>query len=370
MKKRSKKRYKKKIKKRILIPWILLAAAVLLMVAAVYVKGFADWHVQYIYPVLTGTIGRVFGMVPTSVAEIGLYFFIFFLIIGALYILLSVLHKNWNRYRTKKTAAVLLWIVSILIFLYVINCGINYRATSFADQSGIRPREYTVDELRNVCLWLTGQVASEEMLITRNEDGEMTFQIDVGKNAVRTMQDLGQEYQGLRGYYPEPKKLIFSEFLSVQSLTGVYSPFTVEANYNSDMTAYNIPFTMCHELSHLKGYMQEQEANFIAWLACSRSDIAEFRYSAALSAWLYATNQLWKYDTASYRELYNMLPENAKADLKKNDEFWAIYEGKIAEVSNRINDAYLKSNGQENGVQSYDKMVDMLVVYVLDHLAK
>ena len=36
-------------------------------------------------------------------------------------------------------------------------------------------------------------------------------------------------------------------------------------------------------------------------------------------------------------------------------------------MSNQINDAYLKSNGQENGVESYDKMVDMLVVYLLDH---
>lgn len=370
MKKRSKKRNKNRIKKRILIPWILLAASVLLTVAAVYVNGFADWHVKYIYPMLTGTMGRVFGMIPTSVAEIGLYLFALFLVIGFLYILLSIFHRNWNGYRTKKTAVVLLWIVSVLAFLYVINCGINYRATSFADQSGIRPREYTIDELKRVCLWLTEQVQDMDPGVTRDENGEMVFTTDAGKNAVRAMQELGQEYHGLKGYYPEPKTLIFPEFLSVQSLTGVYSPFTVEANYNSEMTEYNIPFTMCHELSHLKGFMQEQEANFIAWLACSRSDVAEFRYSASLSAWLYATNQLWNYDRAAYSEFYSMLPENAKTDLKKNDEFWAGYEGKIAEVSNKINDAYLKSNGQENGVKSYDKMVDMLVVYVLDYMGE
>lgn len=365
-----KRRSKKRIKKRILIPVILLAASVLLTAAAVYVKGFADWHVKYIYPLLTGTIGRLSGMISTSVAEIGLYLLAAFLVVGFVYILLSVLHRNWNRRRTKKTATVLLWIVSILVFLYVINCGINYRATSFSEQSGIRPREYTVEELRSVCLWLTGQVQDTEPETARDENGELVFQTGPGKNAVRAMQELGQEYRGLKGYYPEPKTLIFPEFLSVQSLTGVYSPFTVEANYNSDMTAYNIPFTMCHELSHLKGYMQEQEANFIAWLACSRSDIPEFRYSAALSAWLYAMNQLWKYDQASYEEICGMLPDNARKDLQANDAFWAGYEGAIAEVSNQVNDVYLKSNGQENGVKSYDKMVDMLVVYVLDYLSE
>ena len=71
----------------------------------------------------------------------------------------------------------------------------------------------------------------------------------------------------------------------------------------------------------------------------------------------------WGTTTGSYRE-------NARRDLAANDVFWAKYEGKIAEVSNQINDAYLKSNGQEQGVKSYDKMVDMLVVYVLDILAE
>ena len=69
------------------------------------------------------------------------------------------------------------------------------------------------------------------------------------------------------------------------------------------------------------------------------------------------------------RTLRDAAGERAR-DLAANDAFWAKYEGKIAEVSNQINDAYLKSNGQEQGVKSYDKMVDMLVVYVLDILAE
>lgn len=365
-----KKKPKKRIRKRVLFPWILIAVSAFLMAAAVYIDGFADWHARYVYPVLTGTIGRISGAVPTSVSEIGLYIFVTVFIVGFLYIFLSVIHKNWNRYRTKKTVVVLLWVVSVLGFLYVANCGINYRTTSFAERSGIIPKEYTVDELKDVCMWLTGQVQKTEPEVSRNKSGELVFTTDAGKNAVRAMQELGERYPELKGYYPEPKTLIFPEFLSIQSLTGIYSPFTVEANYNSDMTAYNIPFTMCHELSHLKGFMQEQEANFIAWLACLQSDVPEFRYSGALSGWLYASNQLWKYDQDSYKEIYEMLPENAQEDLQENDLFWKGYEGTIAEVSNQINDTYLKSNGQEHGVESYDKMVDMLVVYVQEILSE
>lgn len=67
------KRRKRRVKKRVLIPLILLAVSVALMAASVYVDGFADWHTEHIYPALTGSIGRIFGLVPTSVAEIGLY---------------------------------------------------------------------------------------------------------------------------------------------------------------------------------------------------------------------------------------------------------------------------------------------------------
>ena len=85
---------------------------------------------------------------------------------------------------------------------------------------------------------------------------------------VDEMMALGEEYAGLSGYYPKAKPVTISWILSVQQLSGIYSPFTVEGNYNRAMTAYNIPHTICHELSHLRGFMQEEEVNFIAFLAC------------------------------------------------------------------------------------------------------
>lgn len=36
---------------------------------------------------------------------------------------------------------------------------------------------------------------------------------------------------------------------------------------------------ICHEFAHLKGFMQEDEANLIGYLACINSDDAFFRYS-------------------------------------------------------------------------------------------
>ena len=86
------------------------------------------------------------------------------------------------------------------------------------------------------------------------------------------MKGLADQYPQFKSWYPYPKPLINPRLLSVQQLTGIYSPFTIEANYNSEIPGYNIPHTICHELSHLQGYMREDEANFIGYLACTSSE--------------------------------------------------------------------------------------------------
>ena len=199
--------------------------------------------------------------------------------------------------------------------------------------------------------------------VDRDSSGVMTLEAPEGEGAVEAVHGLAEEFPALEGYYPQPKKLLLSEFLSYQGLTGIYSPFTVEANYNGDMTAYNIPFTTCHELSHLRGFMQEEEANFIAFLACIQSDRTDFRYSGYLSGWVYCMNALYRAGHESWQEVRLLLAEEAEADLEANSAFWDAYEGRISEAADKINDTYLKANGQADGVKSYSRMVDLIVAY-------
>lgn len=110
--------------------------------------------------------------------------------------------------------------------------------------------KYTQDDLMQVCIRLTEEVNARAGQVARNISGVMELAKPEERDAVDTMKRLGTKYPALEGYYPKPKKLLVSGMLSWQGLTGVYSPFTVEANYNKDMTAYNVPFIACHELSH------------------------------------------------------------------------------------------------------------------------
>lgn len=351
---------------------VLLAMSGILLVAARTMDGFADWYSRVIYPVCVNTLGRVMSVFPFSVSEILLYLLLTVVLYWIIRSVFLYCADKKREKRMKQGAISLFLLASILFFLYAVNCGVNYYRETFSESAGIKIEEYSVEELKEVCRWLTDEVNERSDTVKRDEKGLMTLaDVDVEQAAVVSMKNLGEEYAVLRGYYPNPKPLLNHWILSIQNLTGVYSPFTVEANYNHGMVDYNIPFTACHELSHLRGFMEEKEANYIGFLACLGSDVEEFRYSGYLMGWIYCTNVLYEEDYEAWEELRGELKDRVLQDLRANSGFWAKYDTAVAEVSDKINDTYLKANGQQDGVESYDRMVDLIVAeYMNGNLCK
>lgn len=344
--------------------WFLIPAliTVALQLLARKTTWFGTWYTGNIFPFFVNTVGRIMSVFPFSVVEFGLYV----IILWAVWITVSSIYKAV----TKKGKALALfgsWLhkilttAALLLMVYTMTCGINYYAISFSAMEGFSVQKSSKEELIELCRYLVDQVneAAEGLSV---EDGGMLLTVDVQEEAVKAMQAAGEQYASLTGYYPHPKSVTVSWILSVQQLSGIYSPFTVEANYNREMTDYNIPSTACHELSHLKGFAREDEANFIAYLACMASDSAEFNYSGAMMAYIYANNALYG---AGEKELYwqirDSLCDTAKRDLAANSAFWDQYESKVAEVSTQVNNTYLQINNQTDGVKSYGRMVDLLL---------
>ncbi len=119
---------------------------------------------------------------------------------------------------------------------------------------------------------------------------------------------------------------------------------------------------MCHELSHVRGFMREDEANFIAYLACRISDDIEFKYSGIMLALIHSANALYSTDSKLFNELVkNHYSKEMLIDLKDNSLYWQKHSGFLSKVSNTVNNSYLKINGQSDGVRSYGRMVDLLI---------
>ena len=329
----------------------LLILTVVLQLCARTLPGFGTWYAHHIYPWIVGSVGRLTGLFPFSVVEIGLYG-------GILLLVLDVWHLLWKKWHGIFSRWLL--IAGALLFLYTANCGINYYASSFSTYAGLEDGTYTVEELDALCSDLV------EMVNESAKTGRQSYLDDRGvwrAESVKAMQAAGEKFPCLSGFYPKPKEVFISQILSVQQLCGVYSPFTVEANFNGDMPDYNVPHTLCHELSHLKGFMREDEANFIGYLACVSSENKAFRYSGYLTGWVYAGNALARADMKRYIELTNQLCGEARQDLDENSDFWNRYESKVSEAATQMNDTYLKMNSQIEGVKSYGRMVDLMLSY-------
>ena len=344
------------------------AGAALLFMLAKCGSGAADAYRSVMNPFWVGTIGRVMGWVPCSVAEL--------MILGAIclvagwggVLIFRLVRRRPVRDMVLRAVRFLALVAGVMLFLFEAGEGVYFSCTTFAERYGLLRGAYTTEELTAVCRDLSeacNKVADE---VIRDENGYMVVDEDL-KDRVRTaMAALGVDYPELGGFYPRPKGVLISRAMSYADLAGIYSIFTVEANYNRDMTDYNLPFTMCHELSHLKGVMPENEANFIGFLACIRSGDADLRYSGLLTAWIYCGNELYKRDHDTWTVLYDALDERVRADLADNTAFWNRYKGPVREASREINDSYLKALGLESGFESYSEVVDLIISWYVQQV--
>lgn len=370
---------------------------------AIHSSTFADAYSHYVYRVLSLGIGSVMGLLPFSVVELLLYATILFVLFDfvkqlrrAVRVGVACVHsaRVSQDAQTHLLAAVarplrrflghLFLLLSTLLVLYVFLCGINYHRTSFSEEAGL---SVTIDEHGTV-YDEADLIALCDYLVTEINDTEAQFaattiQVEgacigqtsetpkpsaawlwhAGRTGQRAMEKLGQRYRRLSGHYPYPKPILNTWILSIQQTTGVYSPFTVEANYNRDIAYYDIPFTICHELSHLRGYMQEEEANFIGVLATIGADDLYFNYSGYVSAWVYAGNALARIDSTAFATLYSRINARTRQDMLYNNAYWQQFEGKPAEAHEQLNDAYLKMQGQTSGVRSYGHVTDLMLEY-------
>ena len=338
----------------------LICASAVLLLCARLLDGFAEWYACSVYALLVSSVGRLSGSLPFSLAEV-------LVLILPLIIIAGVIR---NRKHIGVFFRRLLIFLSVLIFLYSANCGANYYRDPFVSPEIYNVSSFTSGQLADFCEYIAGQLRQSSAQ-TEVAAFDYPDRNHMAEAAVNAMKDLGKEYDSLSGYYPVPKSLsVLSGAFSSMGVSGIYSPFTIEANTNSEMPGMEKPFTACHELSHLKGYMNEGEANYIGWLACIGSDEPAFRRSGWLIAWTYAGSALFREDPDRYMAILETLPEDAVLELRQNHDFWTSHETKASDIQDRVNDVYLRSNGQEEGIDSYGRLTSLMLAWYLssEHL--
>lgn len=346
----------------------LIPISMLLIIIARSSSTFAEQvFSRRIYKLLSQILSTITGILPISLAEIIIILLpVALLILLIRFILKLYRNKEARRYNMIKGILNVFCVLSVMLFLFTILAGINYYRYPFTYYSKLEIMESSVDELFALTKSLAIQANElREKIPSQDEEGVFKLSMSIfelSHKADKAMEELSKEYSVLGGHYGSPKPIMLSALMSYTGITGIYMPFTMEANVNVHIEDYNIPVTMLHELSHLRGFMREDEANFIGYLAGMASDSIELQYSSTMFALETAGNALYRQDPLLYSEIRELYSEGIAKDLRADAAYWVKYEDTVVStVSNKINDTYLKANNQTDGVKSYGRMLDLLL---------
>lgn len=350
--------------------WILLLfplALLLLAIAKRSVFFTEEIFAKRIFHVYSQLYSSVTGLLPFSLAEMGILLGI--VVIPALIIWRVAVYikgKGQRLYLVAADVISLLCIGSIVYFMLVLGCSVNYYRKPVAEYLGLTVRESSAEELQALHTELTERTnAVRRQLLTEDESGVYVLPVsgrELAKLCDEAYDALSEVCDIFHGIYPKPKRVLFSAVMSKTELTGVYVPFTMEANVNVDIPDYSIASTMCHELAHLRGFIREDEANYISYLACLASDRLALQYSGLMEALILSGNALYSKNPDLYYEVRAKYDDAVNRDLAANSAYWAQFHNtKISNTTEKLNDTYLKANNQSDGVQSYGRMVDLLL---------
>jgi hypothetical protein len=398
--------------------WILLIFCIALNVAAWSSTAFCDWYVATIFPLWPASLGKLTSRVPFSVGErllaVALIWLAALIVVSILWLIRRALagHRGadlpYLRYSgfAKGYWAATLWIAAVVFLIMTLNCILMYHVTPLETALPGYGKTYSLEDLTALREFVVDRANTLAAELPRDADGNILYgryrdapatadadrkvtshmgsgvpvslftentQADMADGARSAMEHLSEDplYRRLSGFQVSPKPLSASGYVSQQYMQGYYFPFSMEANYNELMEEMNKPFTMCHELSHTHGYIYEDDANFLGWLACIRSGDPVFEYSGWLGILNYVNNsyyrsvsrkeydaatqisdQVWRDETFVSRDVWDLIEE--KSALRTED---------VKKSADTYLDVTLKANGVSEGKAQYDHVVALLLSY-------
>ncbi len=257
--------------------------------------------------------------------------------------------------------------VCVIAILFVWVFAPGYYARPLDQKLDLERQEVSAEELYKTAELLRAELEALAPEIVFSESGAsiMPYSRDeMSEKLMAAYAKLSERQDFIQHFDSRPKPVLMSVGMSYMHITGVYSFFTGEANINVDFPDYTIPYTAAHELAHQRGIAREDEANFVAFLACMESDDPYIRYSAYLNVYEYVVAKLASANRELYNKTYGALPREIVLERVAYSKFFDKYRENIAAtVTEATNNAYLQSQGSVEGTRSYGMVVDLTVAY-------
>jgi len=301
--------------------------------------------------------------IPVVAAEWLLYILLFSVIAYILFILFKTILYPGKIARILRAVSNLSLGASLLLFLFMMLFGANYFCTSIAKKMELSVSPSTVEELAATTKTILEHANEYAAIVPRNEEGVCEFGTftSMSMRLSQGYRTLSDEYIFLKSSYAPAKPASSWFLMSSFGIAGIYIPYTGESVVNPDTPEPAILFHMAHEMAHRLAIAPEDEANFVAFMACRASNDRYVKYAGYYMAYRYCLNALYAESPETALEVHGGASSDLLFDIQQFDEHIRKYEGPVQEAGEKMNDTYLKSLSQTDGVKSYGRMVDLLI---------
>lgn len=344
------------------------------------IEAVADFYRRHIFWLWPATYGRVVGWVPFSVSWVMMGLAAVFLAVFVIALVLLIFLYRREKYKAfvRRYAKCLLTLTLCVLMLYTLNCTALYHCSTMAKNE----KTYTLEELE----LLRNHLVAQAKACGEFEKGDTGISVYPGENMLtgvkQAMGKLSDMFPEFSGYYPNVKYFLSSDIMYYTDIIGMFYPYAMEVNISKYLNDVWYPSTVAHEFAHMKGFIYEDEAEFISYLACTGSEDAFIRYSGYMLALSYVEDAYMNalidtYGTDAGLDYYYRADVDIASMLDNYYVDWVCYnnteefealtrqdESPVIQSFHETQDALMDSAHEFVGYEpNYDEMTKLLLEY-------
>lgn len=344
--------------------WILLIlAAILIKFASTQSLWVEENYSNGIYPFVSGIQRSIFGWIPFSIGDVFYAFLVVVILFKTGQFLKYLFKKKINRQYLLNGLKQLLFLFLLIYVSFYSLWGLNYSRKGISYQLNLEIGRYTKAEVDTITNLLQQRLNSYAAIIDLKQRDSLNKKRVLFEKATEAYLYAQRTYPFLN-YKPQSiKPSLFSYLGNYLGFQGYYNPFTGEAQVNTTIPKFLEPYVSAHEVAHQVGYGKENEANFVAYLACKSYPNNTYRYSVYFDMYLYAITELAREDSVTAKAYAAKLHPQPQKDIEEYREFFRKYHNRVEPIISWIYDGYLQANDQPEGKRAYNQVIAFLIAY-------
>lgn len=353
-----------------------IAAVTALLSLAVPIVSAVSSDIAELYTVTVGNFlrmvtAKISGVFPFSLTETVVVFSLF----TVLYIVARAIYESIKKVEYSQRFE----IRAMRVLACFVLLGFAINNFSFASGNNRRPLEENMGLSRSSltaqqlyeCAEIAIDTANECISsgeIRRTPDGSSVLPYsydELNEKLNMEFASYSEKYPFIGGFSSNVKRIALSDIMTHTHISGLYVSYTGEANINTNYPDYVVAFTYAHEMSHQRGIVREDEANFLAFTLLYESDDVYLRYCAAVQLLDYLFSELAAADTELYYQALMQCDRGIILEMNAFYNFFSPYRDSTAStVMGAVNDASIKLRGDSDGEKSYGLMIELAAAYL------